>query len=302
VQIGAALLAFSFHWTSNRVAMISVITLSGSVHQFDLQESQNSSPVEQILLEMIEKKLNISKNSFKLVPASPAHDSFILVPIRTRAHSNVEDTPVTSPTMSQIKSATKHFVQNSNTNVREPSSTITELLAEQMRNFLSRMRAHTEGSETTLTIPLPRATEPPAPPPPESIARLKEMGFSEPQVVAALQRAHNDEQLAAEYLLGDADDAELLDQGDSGDEDAEGTTGTHTTSWEFDLDLGNPNDILQIVQTVLSTPALQQGLTNPRVVAAFQDMIQNPNTVQNYLNDPEIGPIITQIYNSLQGE
>jgi hypothetical protein len=157
------------------------------------------------------------------------------------------------------------------------------------------MQAHGGGrSEATLSIPLPRNSDSSTPPPPpaESIARLKEMGFSEAQVIVALRRAHNDEQLAAEYLLGDSDVQDLIDQVDSEDEDdTDDVHGTDSSTWEFDLDLGNPNDILQIVQTVLSTPALQQGLSNPRVVSAFQEMIQNPNTVQNYLNDPEIVPI-----------
>jgi hypothetical protein len=108
--------------------MINVITLDGCVHHFDVPPHQESSlSHDTILLEMIEKRLNIPKNSFRLIPASSTHDSFVLVPIRPKPVNQLDLTTPSIPSLTQIKNATKHFSNNSNKNTTQSSSSITEV-------------------------------------------------------------------------------------------------------------------------------------------------------------------------------
>jgi len=107
--------------------------------------------------------------------------------------------------------------------------------------------------------------------------RLQEMGFSNEDITLALRTTNNNYEAAAAWLLGDRD---------MGGEntDANGPLGS--------IDESNP-----LVHAILSHPTIQASLSNPRVINAFQTMIENPSTSSQYVNDPEIGPILLQVHN-----
>ena len=49
------------------------------------------------------------------------------------------------------------------------------------------------------------------------------------------------------------------------------------------------------MRAVLSNPAVQGSLSNPRVMQAFRAMMEDPSAANNYLDDPEIGPVLAQV-------
>jgi len=114
-------------------------------------------------------------------------------------------------------------------------------------------------------------------PHPVAFQRLTEMGFDENQVTEALRMTNNDHEAAAAYLLGDR--VERVGRGAR--EELEEQTA-------FPLD--NP-----IIKALLENPAVQSGMTNPRVIEAFQRIMEDPSTAAEYLRDPQIGPILMQV-------
>ena len=43
-----------------------------------------------------------------------------------------------------------------------------------------------------------------------------------------------------------------------------------------------------MLQDILAHPAIRQGMQNPRVTEAFQQMIANPDSAHEYLTDPVV--------------
>ncbi|XP_045429861.1 ubiquitin-associated domain-containing protein 1 isoform X2 [Pipistrellus kuhlii] len=61
-----------------------------------------------------------------------------------------------------------------------------------------------------------------------------------------------------------------------------------------ELDKGiDPNSPL--FQAILDNPVVQLGLTNPKTLLAFEDMLENPLNSTQWMNDPETGPVMLQI-------
>uniref|UniRef100_A0A1W7RBY6 Ubiquitin-associated domain-containing protein 1 n=1 Tax=Agkistrodon contortrix contortrix TaxID=8713 RepID=A0A1W7RBY6_AGKCO len=107
-------------------------------------------------------------------------------------------------------------------------------------------------------------------PDPRAVAALMEMGFDEKEVVDALRVNNNQQNAACEWLLGDRKPTpEDLDKG---------------------IDPASP-----LFQAILENPVVQLGLTNPRTLLAFEDMLENPLNSTQWMNDPETGPIMLQI-------
>lgn len=107
---------------------------------------------------------------------------------------------------------------------------------------------------------------------PESraIVALMEMGFDEKEVIDALRVNSNQQDAACEWLLGDRKpSAEDLDKG---------------------IDTSSP-----LFQAILDNPVVQLGLTNPKTLLAFEDMLENPLNSTQWMNDPETGPVMLQI-------
>ncbi|NXT83435.1 UBAC1 protein, partial [Zapornia atra] len=107
-------------------------------------------------------------------------------------------------------------------------------------------------------------------PDPRAVIALMEMGFDEKEVVDALRVNNNQQNAACEWLLGDRKPSpEDLDKG---------------------IDTNSP-----LFQAILENPVVQLGLTNPKTLLAFEDMLENPLNSTQWMNDPETGPVMLQI-------
>ncbi|XP_028919798.1 ubiquitin-associated domain-containing protein 1 [Ornithorhynchus anatinus] len=107
-------------------------------------------------------------------------------------------------------------------------------------------------------------------PDPRAVIALMEMGFDEKEVVDALRVNNNQQSAACEWLLGDRKPSpEDLDKG---------------------IDTDSP-----LFQAILDNPVVQLGLTNPKTLLAFEDMLENPLNSTQWMNDPETGPVMLQI-------
>jgi len=112
-------------------------------------------------------------------------------------------------------------------------------------------------------------------PNPKMVSNLKEMGFTTEDVVQGLKITSNNEGRALDWLLGDRQIPERMpDEG---------------------LDPDSP-----LYSAIMDHPVVQLGLTNPRILHAFEDMLENPNNSGQYINDPEIGPVLLQISRIVQ--
>ncbi|RMB93335.1 hypothetical protein DUI87_30029 [Hirundo rustica rustica] len=107
-------------------------------------------------------------------------------------------------------------------------------------------------------------------PDPRAVIALMEMGFDEKEVVDALRVNNNQQNAACEWLLGDRKPSpEDLEKG---------------------IDTNSP-----LFQAILENPVVQLGLTNPKTLLAFEDMLENPLNSTQWMNDPETGPVMLQI-------
>ncbi|XP_069330921.1 ubiquitin-associated domain-containing protein 1 isoform X2 [Eulemur rufifrons] len=103
-----------------------------------------------------------------------------------------------------------------------------------------------------------------------AVVSLMEMGFDEKEVLDALRVNNNQQNAACEWLLGDRKPSpEELDKG---------------------IDPDSP-----LFQAILDNPVVQLGLTNPKTLLAFEDMLENPLNSTQWMNDPETGPVMLQI-------
>ncbi|KAM9206813.1 ubiquitin-associated domain-containing protein 1 isoform 1-T1 [Dugong dugon] len=103
-----------------------------------------------------------------------------------------------------------------------------------------------------------------------AVISLMEMGFDEKEVIDALRVNNNQQNAACEWLLGDRKPSpEELDKG---------------------IDPNSP-----LFQAILDNPVVQLGLTNPKTLLAFEDMLENPLNSTQWMNDPETGPVMLQI-------
>ncbi|XP_018419225.1 PREDICTED: ubiquitin-associated domain-containing protein 1 [Nanorana parkeri] len=107
-------------------------------------------------------------------------------------------------------------------------------------------------------------------PDPRAVIALMEMGFDEKEVIDALRVNNNQQDAACEWLLGDRKPSpEELDKG---------------------IDTASP-----LFQAILDNPVVQLGLTNPKTLLAFEDMLENPLNSTQWMNDSETGPVMLQI-------
>jgi len=119
------------------------------------------------------------------------------------------------------------------------------------------------GGNTTIVgspQPVSRASSTPDP---VLVQRLKDMGFAEDDIYAALRAVGNDQEAACAWLLGERDEG--------------------------------PGEEAGLLAAVLTNPTLRNALTNPRVLAALRSLMEDPSSVSQYMNDPEIGPVIVQV-------
>ncbi|CAL1525919.1 unnamed protein product [Lymnaea stagnalis] len=107
-------------------------------------------------------------------------------------------------------------------------------------------------------------------PNPRALQNLIEMGFAEKEAVHALRLSRNSQDSACDWLLSDRKERpDAIDQG---------------------LDPNSP-----VYKAILAHPSVQLGLNSPRCLLAFLQMLENPISASQWLNDPETGPLLMQI-------
>jgi len=130
-----------------------------------------------------------------------------------------------------------------------------------------------------------RAPREPAGDPDEAdVQRLVEMGFPREEVMAALRATHNNHDAACAWLLG------------------ERGSGGMRAMQDIDVGVGargNPESMQMLLGDILSHPTIQEGMRSERVVQAFQSMIEDPSSAHDYMNDPEVGPILLRVHSIL---
>eukprot|EP01098_Paradermamoeba_levis_P012038 TRINITY_DN51_c0_g1_i1.p1 TRINITY_DN51_c0_g1~~TRINITY_DN51_c0_g1_i1.p1 ORF type:complete len:205 (+),score=39.48 TRINITY_DN51_c0_g1_i1:429-1043(+) len=129
---------------------------------------------------------------------------------------------------------------------------------------------HHEDPDVDTPLPSsPSTTGPPAPftPDPVVLQQLEDMGFPKDESIEALKATNNNQEAACAWLLGERDE-----------------------------DHGQSEESNPVVRSILNHPAIQAGLANPRVLRAFQMMVENPSTASQFISDPEIGPILLQVH------
>ena len=124
------------------------------------------------------------------------------------------------------------------------------------------------------------------------VQQLVEMGFPREDVMAALAATHNDHDAACAWLLGERGGG---GGGGAGEElhphgDGDGSQARDAGAQ------GDPENMHMLLGDILSHPAIQQGMQSERVLQAFQAMIEDPSSAHDYLNDPEVGPILLRVH------
>ncbi|CAF3902672.1 unnamed protein product, partial [Rotaria magnacalcarata] len=108
----------------------------------------------------------------------------------------------------------------------------------------------------------------------KAIQSLGEIGFARDDIVNALRMFNNDKNLACEYLLSDRQQQQNMN-------DAENEQGL------------DPNS--SIFQSILQNAIVQKTLNSPKTFFIMLQIAENPTSITNYLNDPEIGNMLLQI-------
>ncbi|XP_046975352.1 ubiquitin-associated domain-containing protein 1 [Vanessa cardui] len=114
------------------------------------------------------------------------------------------------------------------------------------------------------------------PPNPESIAALKDLGFSDEDADLALRTTGSNIPAAASWLIGE--------RGSS----------------VFELINGLPDG--SILQTLLKQPQIQRGLLNTRMLIAFIAMVGQTGNASLWLNSPHGSPLLSQISRTYHSE
>ncbi|XP_062601107.1 ubiquitin-associated domain-containing protein 1-like [Saccostrea cucullata] len=102
------------------------------------------------------------------------------------------------------------------------------------------------------------------------LQNLVEMGFDEKDALDALRISRNNQNDACEWLLGDR------------------------KSQPQDLDEGLDTNGA-VYKAIMANPQVQLGLNNPRCLLAFLQMLDSPLAAQQWLSDPDTGPLLVQV-------
>lgn len=109
-------------------------------------------------------------------------------------------------------------------------------------------------------------------PNPKALKTLIEMGFAKNHALDALCIHANHQEEACEWLLSGGynkdPDLDLKDE----------------------LDPESP-----VYKAILRNPVVQLGISNPKSLLAFLTILENPNSTQQWLSDPDTGPMLIQI-------
>lgn len=110
-----------------------------------------------------------------------------------------------------------------------------------------------------------------------ALKQLIEMGFSEAEVIEALQITGNNQTAACEWLCG-VRRPSLVDL-DTG------------------LDPEGP-----IYKALMTNPTIQLGLQNPKLLLAFLSILENPQSASLWLGDSETAPVLSEIFKTYHAE
>lgn len=114
-------------------------------------------------------------------------------------------------------------------------------------------------------------------PNPKAVVLLQEMGFNAEDAQEALRITGNNQNAACEWLIGDRRPSlQDLDKG---------------------LDPNSP-----IYEAIMNNASVQLSLSNPRMLLAFLSILDNPNSANLWLNDPEAAPALNTIFKIYHSE
>ncbi|XP_056009597.1 ubiquitin-associated domain-containing protein 1-like isoform X4 [Ostrea edulis] len=102
------------------------------------------------------------------------------------------------------------------------------------------------------------------------LQNLVEMGFEEKDVLDALRISRNNQNDACDWLLGDRK--------------------TQPQDLDDGLDTNGA-----VYKAIMANPQVQLGLNNPRCLLAFLQMLDSPLAAQQWLSDPDTGPLLVQV-------
>ncbi|EKX47483.1 hypothetical protein GUITHDRAFT_106921 [Guillardia theta CCMP2712] len=122
----------------------------------------------------------------------------------------------------------------------------------------------------------------------EAVTRLREMGFSEEDVTHALRACDNNFEAAMAWLLGDREGGGMEEEEEDEEEDEE-----EQEEEEGGIDMRGSN----LNPAFLDSTEMRQILSNPRVVMQLQEMLSDPESMRNHLNNPEMLQIL-QAFNN----
>lgn len=109
------------------------------------------------------------------------------------------------------------------------------------------------------------------------LVTLQEMGFNKSDAIEALRITGNNRNAACEWLLGD-----------------------RRSSLQY-LDIGlDPES--KICKSLLSNASVQLSLNNPSMLLAFLSMLDNPDSGNLWMNDPDVGPVMNTIFKVYHSE
>lgn len=113
---------------------------------------------------------------------------------------------------------------------------------------------------------------------PVAVRNLKEMGFPEPEVLAALELTRNNQQEACSHLLGDMR-----------------SEGYGANEMYVPLPKDHP-----LYRLVMERIEIQKALLSTKFLDAMRDLEDRKATIVDFSDDPEIGPIFFQISKAIQ--
>lgn len=114
-------------------------------------------------------------------------------------------------------------------------------------------------------------------PSPKAVTVLQEMGFKAEDAQEALRVTGNNQNAACEWLLGDR----------------------RPSLQDFDKGLDPESTIYK---AIMNNASVQLSLNNPRMLLAFLSMLDNPNSANLWLNDPEAAPALNTIFKIYHSE
>ncbi|XP_022202231.2 ubiquitin-associated domain-containing protein 1 [Nilaparvata lugens] len=113
-------------------------------------------------------------------------------------------------------------------------------------------------------------------PNPDALKLITDMGFTDREAIEALRATGNNQQSACEWLLGGTRAGLEVDSG---------------------LDIEGP-----IYKALLDDPTIQMALNNPKMLLAFLAILENPHQASTWLNDPDVAPVLNQIFKTFHAE